>query len=244
VTKDPKKISETFVGDLQEIWGESLHSVVLYGSAVRDDYRPGRSDLNFLVLVKGLAPEQLIGAQKFWKRWRKQNISLPLFMRPEMVVTALDSYPLEFLAMKASYQLCFGADELAGLEFGREDLRLQCERELRGKILHLRSGLVDSEGKKNRMADLIRASLPAMLAIFQGLLFLAGRKPGVWGNDLLDVGRDAFNLDAALFHDVLRVRMEKSTPDKDTLADRLVRYINEVERLVNWVDAGGLAREK
>ncbi len=244
MAKDPKQISETFVADLREIWGEALDAVILYGSAVRDDYRPGQSDLNFLVLVKELAPEQLIAAGKYWKRWRKQNISLPLFMRPEMITTALDSYPLEFMAMKAAYKISFGSDPLAEIEFAREDVRLQCERELRGKILHLRAGLVDSEGKKDRMAALIRQSLPAMLAIFQGLLFLAGRKPGVWGNDLLAVGRDAFDLDDALFHELLRIRMEKGTPDKDTLANQLVRYIKEVERLVDWVDAGGLAGEK
>ncbi len=240
MAKDPEAISRQFVADLEASWGEHLASVVLYGSAVRDDYVPGRSDLNFLVLAEQMGPGELALLRPFAKRWRQARIAWPVFMRPAMVATALDSYPLEFLTMKASYRVLAGSDPLADLTFRREDVRLECERELRGKLLLLRAGSVDCEGKADRMAALIRDSIGALTAIFQGLLFVAERPYAVWGNDLLEAGRDAFGLDAVLFHRLGLVRFEKRLPGRVELAELLGGYLLEVERLVDWVDAGGL----
>lgn len=242
MAKELQQIRDQFVADLEAtIGGEALASIVLYGSAARDDYVPGRSDLNFLVLVRDLSPEMLRDLQKYRKGWRKARIALPFFMRPEMVASALDSYPLEFMAMQAAYTVVRGDDPLAQLTFKRDDVRLQCERELRGKILYLRSGLIDCEGKKGRMGELIRLSWPAMQAIFQGLLYLAGREPKLWGRALIAGGKAAYGLDAELLEAILAVRTEPKLPQRDRVEDLLIRYIKEVERLVDWVDAGGLA---
>ncbi|MCK4305388.1 MAG: hypothetical protein KAY24_14210 [Candidatus Eisenbacteria sp.] len=238
--RDPEQISEAFVADMESCWGEDLVSVILYGSGARDDFIPGRSDLNFLVLVRDLEPERLRSLQQKVKRWRKERVAMPVLMRPEMVQTALDSYPLEFLTMKGAHRVLKGTDALAGLVFQREDVRLQCERDLRGKLLHLRAGAIECEGKRDRMAELIRSSLPAMTALFQGLLFFAGRPAAVWGNDLLEAGRDAYNLDTVLFQELSRVRFEKRPPSKEVLQGLIARYLREVERLVEMIDAGGL----
>lgn len=240
MTKDPLEAGAAFAAEMKACWGADLAAVVLYGSAARDDYVPGRSDLNFLVLVRDLDPVRLLGLGKLAKAWRKRKIAMPVFMRPEMVATALDSYPLEFLTMKAAYRLLHGEDPLASLTFSPEDVRLQCERDLRGKLLHLRAGAIASEGKRDRRADLIRASLPALTAIFQGLLFIAGRDYALWGGDLLEAGHAAFDLDADLFHALARLRFEKRLPPREELEQLLVRYLIEVERLVTWADSGGL----
>ncbi len=242
--KEPEQISREFVTDMESCWGGDLVSVVLYGSAARDDFIPGRSDLNFLVLVRDLRPEHLMTLQSVVKRWRKQKVALPIFMRPEMVATALDSYPIEFLTMKSAYRVLMGEDPLRDLTFRREDVRLQCERDLRGKLLHLRAGAVDSEGKRDRIAGLIRASLPAMTAIFQALLFVGGRPHALWGNDLQNAAHDAFGLDTALLHKLARVRLEKRPPPKHELEELISDYLREVERLVEWADAGGLKEKE
>lgn len=241
MTKNPHEAGTAFAEEMKAHWGADLASVVLYGSAARDDYVPGRSDLNFLVLVKELDAVRLLGLGQQAKAWRKHKIAMPVFMRPEMIATALDSYPLEFLTMKAAYRLLHGEDPLAALTFSRGDVRLQCERDLRGKLLHLRAGAIASETKRGRMADLIRTSLPALTAIFQGLLFVASRDHALWGGDLLEAGHDAFALDADLFHALARLRFEKRLPPRPELEQLLVRYLMEVERLVTWADSGGLA---
>ncbi len=240
MAKSPEEICTAFVEEMKTCWGQDLIAVVLYGSAARKDFVPGRSGIDLLVLVREADPRRLLALQGRVKRWRRDRISLPLIMRPEMVTSALDSYPLEFLTMQAGYRVVYGEDPLRDLAISREDVRRQCERDLRGKLLHLRAGAIDTAGKRHPMAALIRASLPAMTAIFQGLLFVAGKPHALVGTELEDAGRDAFELDSGLFHDLFRLRYEKQPPDRDTLEALLIRYLRELERLVLWADAGGV----
>lgn len=239
MAKDIEAQVAAFREEMTSHWGGALSSIVLYGSAVRDDYVPGRSDLNFLVLASELPPKKLMALQPHAKTWAKERIATPVFMRTDNVPLALDSYPLEFLSMKNAYRLVHGTDPIGELTFASEAVRLQCERELRGNLLHLRAGLVDCGGKRDRMHELIRASLPAFTAVFQGLLFVAGKPHGLWGHDLIETAGSAFGVDAALFHRLARVRTEKKTPSKEELGELLMRYVGAIERLTAWADQGG-----
>lgn len=239
MAKDIEAQVAAFRDEMAAHWGAALSSIVLYGSAVRDDYVPGRSDLNFLVLASELPPQKLVALQSRAKTWAKERIATPVFMRTANVPLALDSYPLEFLSMKNAYRVVQGADPIAQLDFAPEAVRLQCERELRGNLLHLRAGLVDCGGKRDRMHELIRTSLPAFTAVFQGLLFVAGKPHGLWGHDLIEAAGSAFGIDAALFHRLARVRTEKKAPSQEELVDLLARYLVAIERLTAWADQGG-----
>jgi predicted nucleotidyltransferase len=239
VAKSPEEICTAFVEEMKACWGHDLSAVVLYGSAARKDFVPGRSGIDFLVLVREVDPRRLLTLRSRVRHWRRDRVSLPLVMRPGMVTSALDSYPLEFLTMQAGYRVLHGEDPLRDLVINREDVRRQCERDLRGKLLHLRAGAIECGGKRHRIAALIRASLPAMTAILQGMLYVAGRPHALVGTELEDAGRDAFDLDTGLFHDLLRLRIEKHPPDRDTLEGLLIRYLRELERLVVWADSGG-----
>lgn len=242
MAKSPEEICSAFVEEMKTCWGQDLAAVVLFGSAARKDFVPGRSGIDFLVLVREVEPRRLIALRSRVRRWRRDRVSLPLVMRPEMMTSALDSYPLEFLTMQAGYRVLYGEDPLRNLVIDREDVRRQCERDLRGKLLHLRAGAIDCGGKRRQMAALIRASLPAMTAILQGLLFVAGKPHALVGTALEDAGRDAFELDVGLFHELYRLRYEKQVPGRDTLEGLLVRYLRELERLVLWADEGGVER--
>ena len=49
--QNPEEIFSEFTNDYQKIYGTDLLSIVLYGSGARGDYIPGRSDLNFLIVL-------------------------------------------------------------------------------------------------------------------------------------------------------------------------------------------------
>lgn len=239
MVKAPEQVSAAFLEEMRTHWGVDLSAVVLYGSAVRDDFVPGQSDLNFMVLVRDPEPLKLASLQRSVKTWRREKIAAPVFIQTDMLPTALDSYPLEFLSMKAAYKVLFGDDPLEALSFEQEAVRLQCERELRGKLIHLRAGLIESEGKADRMHGLIQASLPAFTAVFQGLLFVAGHPHALWGSELIEAASSSFDLDAALFHELGRMKRAKRAPGKEDLRNILAKYLREVERLTRWVDTEG-----
>ena len=77
----PEEICAAFVEEMKAAWGNDLVAVVLYGSAARRDFVPGRSGVDFLVLVRDLDPRRLIGLQRNLKRWRRRRISLPLLLK-------------------------------------------------------------------------------------------------------------------------------------------------------------------
>ena len=48
-----------YVKDVQRVYGDSLDGVLLYGSAVRGEFLPGRSNLNIVLVVKSTKADQL-----------------------------------------------------------------------------------------------------------------------------------------------------------------------------------------
>jgi len=239
-TMSREELCARFVEDARRIWGDRLMSVILYGSAAREDFVSGRSDLNFLLVALDFDPETLRQLQPIMKKWRRRRIATPLLLERQLIATSLDSYPLEFLSMSGAYRVLHGEDVLAGLEFKRDDVRLQCERELKSKLLLLREAYVDSAGARVLLHGLIGKSLPAMTAIFQGLLFLQGRPWKLSGEDLLAAGKEGFDLDQELFTELWRVKRGRSKPGGEETHRLLGGYIREMERLAGWADRGGI----
>ena len=46
-----QKLLQTYVKDVKGVFGDQLEGMLLYGSAVRGEFLPGRSNLNILLLV-------------------------------------------------------------------------------------------------------------------------------------------------------------------------------------------------
>ena len=51
LSDETQKLLQTYVTDVKGVFGEQLEGMLLYGSAVRGEFLPGRSNLNILLLV-------------------------------------------------------------------------------------------------------------------------------------------------------------------------------------------------
>ncbi|ABC76519.1 nucleotidyltransferase domain-containing protein [Syntrophus aciditrophicus] len=176
IPKNPEEIFPEITEDYRQIFGDSLVSIILYGSGASDDYRPGISDLNFLLILDDAGLENLERAISPAKKWKSRKVDAPLIMTQSDMNSSLDSYPVEFLNMKNSYLLVYGEDVLQSLSFDLEALRLQIERELKGKLFLLRKSYLDTEGKEGTLRRLVAKSLTAFTALFEALLYLRGRE--------------------------------------------------------------------
>ena len=237
--KQPEEIFEAFTADLKGVFGDDLVSILLYGSAAGGDYRPGRSDLNFLVVLTDNGIDRLDRAFDAVGRWRKRKVDVPLFVTETYVLGSLDVFPIEYLDMQRRHTCVYGRDILEGLSFEPEHVRLQCEREIKGKLLLLREGFLDTAGNGRRLKDLIAASLPAFVAIFEAMLFLKDREIPPTKRAVLESGCALLELDAGVFAELTDVREGKSKPAKDRLPALFAAYLREVRKMALIADSWG-----
>ena len=236
IPKDPKEIFKEITEDYQRIFGNDLVSIALYGSGATGDYVPKKSDLNFLIVLTEEGINTLERAFKVVSKWRKRNVNIPLFLTKSYITSSLDSFPIEFLNMKMNHILVFGEDVLANLSFEKGDLRVQCERELKAKLLQLRQGYLDASKRVRNLSLLIASSIPAFIAIFRTLLYLKDIEVPAKRAETVSRVCQEFDLDHGLFSTLLSVKDREKKPSKGEMDWLIQRYISDVRRLSSIVD--------
>ncbi|MBW1740011.1 MAG: hypothetical protein JRJ42_02620 [Deltaproteobacteria bacterium] len=236
IPKEPDEIFPSIVDDYKGLFGEDLVSVILYGSAVSADYVPGKSDINFMIVLSERGIDSLDQAFDLIAKWKKRNVATPLFLTEAYVRTSLDAFPIEYLNFQSSYKLVYGKDILKDLTFDRTFLRLQCEREVKGKLLLLREAFLDSQGKGKYLQQVIAQSLRAFVAIFNGLLYLKGKALSRHRREVIRRGCEAFELDRGLFEKLVDITEKKIKPTSSEVAKLFQAYIREMQKLWKLVD--------
>jgi predicted nucleotidyltransferase len=237
IPKVPSEIFGEFSDDYKSLFGTDLVSIILFGSGARGDYIPGVSDLNFLIVLTEEAISGLGRSFDLLRKWRKRRVATPLFLTQHYITRSLDSFPLEFWDMQRFHQIVYGQDVLKSLTIRRSDLRLQCEREVKGKLLHLRQNYLNSDGKTWRLQSLLSFSVSGFATIFNALLFLKDESPENHRQDIFLKTARAFELNADVFDQVLAIRQKKLKPKKAQLLHLTEAYIEEIRKLAEKVDA-------
>ena len=173
--KTPEGVFADITADFQNALGSDLVSLIVYGGAAAGLYVPGKSDANFLIILTEAGLDNLERVIAVVGKWRKKRVTCA-FMTQAYIASSVDAYPVEFFNMQLHRRVLLGADVLAGLTFSPHDLRLQLERELKGKLFHLRQGFLECEGKDKGLRRLIKISLDAFAPLFKALLFLKGHE--------------------------------------------------------------------
>jgi len=235
--KDPKEVFPEVISDSKEVFGEDLVSIILYGSAAEGHYRPGKSDINFLIVLSDTGIDQLDRAFPKMGKWRKRKIATPLFLTEDYIQSSVDVYPIEYLNFQHHYILVYGKDLLKDLVIDPRMLRLQCEREIKGKLLLLRRTFLETEGKPQALMQVIAYSLTAFMAIFEGLLALQGHEVLLDRRERIRKVCQVFGLDQTLFETLMDVREEKVKLKGAEIRELFKGYLRQVRELARKVDA-------
>ena len=119
---------EELVSQLRAAYGESLRSVVLYGSAARGEHIAKRSDYNVLVLLDALDPARLAAASAAARSWAEAGNPAPLTMTMSEWRGSSDIFPMEYADILERHKILFGDPPFEGVRVERSDLRLQLEQ--------------------------------------------------------------------------------------------------------------------
>jgi predicted nucleotidyltransferase len=222
--------------DYCKVFSDNLISVILYGSAVTPEYVPKKSDLNFMVVFSEEGIEQLYLVHPLVAKWRRKRVSTPLFLTKAYIESSLDTFPIEFLNIKQNYRVVYGEDVLERLSFQKDFVRMQCERELKGKLLLLRERYAETRGKAKALKNLIAGSVPTFIFVFKGLLYLLDKEVPATKHETISMLAKELHLDQELHLSLLQVTAGTLKPSAKEIDALLRRYLKEMRSLTMLID--------
>ncbi len=189
-----EQVLQQFVQDVQGLYGGDLVAVFLYGSAAAGEHVPDRSDINVAVLLRELTPALLRKAALRLRSWHRDGLATPLFFDAESLHDSLDVFPIEFLDMQERHRTLSGPDLFASLHIERANLRLQCEQELRGKLLKLRQSYVECSHSPADLERILAVAVSSIVVLVRTLLRLGGGDPAGGGDAVLNRAQSRFGI--------------------------------------------------
>ena len=236
IPQAPEDIFGEITTDIKDVFGDDLVSIALYGSGAKNEYRYKKSDINFMVVLTDHGIQHLSKTFELVKKWNKRNVSVPLFLTESYINSSLDSFPIEFLNMKKHHKPVYGEEILDKLEIGHKDLRLKCEEQIKGKLLHLRKNFILTLGKKDALEEMLLITIPTFASIFTALLELQNVPVPTHKNEILIKTAEVFELDKSVFEQLLRVWNKEDKLNSEELIQLAERYIEEIRKLSLIVD--------
>jgi hypothetical protein len=228
-----------FLEGLAAIAGPKLHSLHLIGSAVTTDWQSGRSDINTLLVLREMHLSVLEAIAPLGRRFKGSGIAPPLVISEGYISASLDAFPMEFLEMQLIHETVLGADLLAGIAIDRSDLRRQCEREVKSRLIGLRQGYLRTLGEPKALAEALAHFLSGYQPLARAILVLLGKEPPLRRAEAFAALTAAVGPDAAVFGEMLAVKEGRAKPDAPRVRDLFERCHRATERLGRVID--GLA---
>lgn len=231
-----KMTLEAFTSQLREAWAETLHAVVLYGSAASADASTAPAGYDVLVIVDSLDVAHLQAAAAVVRAWTDAGNPPPMTMTLEEWRRSSDIFPMEYADILARHRVLHGELPTDGLHITPVDLRWQLENQAMGKLLHLRRGVLASGGDARRQLELLEVSKSAVLVLFRATLRLHGMSPSSDSADVVRQTARVAGFDAEPFLQVLRHVRKEAALASSAVPATLAGYVAGVEQLKRHLD--------
>ena len=224
--------AQGLVGDLRNVFGDRLRSVVAYGPHIEGHTA---TFLSCLALVTSHDVPDFEACARHAARWRRNRIATPLVLSETEFQTSLDAFPLEYGEIIRAHQRVYGSDPFDGVAIAQADLRRACETQIKSHLVHLREGFLESGGAPSAVADVVAASAPAFTALLRHVAWLSGSP----ARDRLDATREgarAAGITEGLVADMIALEEKPGVRANDP-ARLFPAYVHAVEQLARTVDS-------
>lgn len=225
-----------FQDEILKSYKDNIHSITITGSSLTDDFDHERSDVNSVLVLNKMDLGFLEVLAALGKRYGRKGISAPLIMTPEYITHSLDVFPVEFLNIKLLHETLFGEDLFQNLQIDRKDLRLQCERELKVRLIGLRQGYIASMGDVKILSDLFINTISGYIPLFRGMILILGKEPPLGNEAVLQVLENVSGVDTQVFKTVLNQKRQKTKMAISHLNTIFKDYYAAVEKLGDMTD--------
>jgi hypothetical protein len=228
---------EHFVDDLKSTHGANLVSIMLYGSAINGKEAEVGSELNVLVALEKITPEDLRLAQAPVREWQRIGHPLPVYFTSEELRDAADVFPIEFRNMERARRILYGVDPFEEIQLSDENMRHQTEYELRSKLIQLRRLYIAASTSLEKMTNLMTDSLASFAALFRAVLLLDNIEPPASKTECVRATARHLKLNINTFERIFELRSNKSVIKSDEEANSLFAdYMLQIEQVIRAVD--------
>ncbi len=229
-------IAEPYARSLTDTYGADLVSIILYGSGTGDDFIPGRSNVNLIVILKSVSLSHLKKALKLVRRGRKSRITAPLVLSRDHILQSADTFPMEFIDIKENHVLLYGEDLFSDMDISHSNLRLQCEERLKGNLIRLRGAYLEVGLRRRGIESLLCDSLATLLPFLRRLVRLKSKEPPAGKEALLKAVAEEFTVDGGLLVDILKDKRGDERIGGKAAEQALERYMELLASLATSVD--------
>jgi hypothetical protein len=233
---DTQKLLQTYVKEVKGVFGEQLEGMLLYGSAVRGEFLPGRSNLNILLLVSSYDSAVLKKYSALHRRWSKEQIVVPLFLTEEELRTSAAVFPLEFLEIQEQHRVLGGRDPFIGFHVKTDRLRETVVQGLMSHLLHLRQRYVEGGGSDDATTILVPLSITSILPLLRGVQRLLGRPALSHSDAVIKDVAEQLKLDLQGLLDGLLLKRGQISPGPQEVPRLFDRYLQAATLLTHAVE--------
>lgn len=222
--------------DISVAAGANLAGLILYGSLARGRYRPGKSDVNVVVLLTDTTAGSLSAiAPALRSAWRAHRVE-PFILKLSEIQSMTDVFPTKLLDIQAHHIVLMGEDPFVRLEVKREHLRLRIEQELRNISLRMRRRYVSIFDDPASLAIALTNVAVSLKVELGALLRLAGKDEPAQNTSaaVLEAAASAFDLDRDALARVAAMRRDES--EADDLPELYNRVLASVTRAAEIAD--------
>ena len=235
-SKADEQLLGEFVQKLRAAAGESLTSVILYGSAAEGEFHPEYSDVNLLCVVQDTSFASLSKIATAVEWWRKKKHHPPLVVTEKELKDTADVFSIEFIDMKQRHRILFGRDVLRDLNVPMHLHRSQLEYELREKLFLLRQHMLLAGSDEKSLWEAMLNSLSSFTTLFRHALIELGEVGRKHSREAVQELASRLNFDAAAFVQLMDVRGHKSDRKQFRSTDLASRDLAAIEQVAAAVD--------
>lgn len=228
---ESRETLRAWVDAVTAIFGARLRAVLLYGSAARGEFLPGRSNLNLLVLLDGEELDALARYGRQHRRWAREGIVAPLVMTEEELRASVDLYPLEHLELREHHLVLSGQDPVTQADPDPRRLAAACAQGIRSNLLRLRQRYLEGGATADAVEILLPLSITALLPCLRGLAYLRGKPAPRTTDAFLGAFAAELGLDGRALLEAWQLKAGVSSPGKAELPRLFGRYLATVEEL-------------
>ncbi len=224
---------------LQEDLGDNLSSLCVVGSALTGDFHPKYSDINTVLVVRRRSHQLLQQLAGYGKSMGKRKLRAPLLMTMEYIEQSLDVFGVELLDFQFNHVVVYGQDPFGELTFRKENVRLQCERQLKAALIRLRQGYIQALGKPKYVANLLMECVKELLVLLRALLWLGEieRDHQVLPN--LKKAAQQFRFDSKVIAHLMELQLQHSRPPADQIEFFFENVYQTIDHIAHRVDQQG-----